>query len=809
MKKHFKIFLILFVFCLSFTLCESLPESFAAVSAEGEQVVVEISTAEELENLVNNYPDYPNSTASNKKDSSKAKIVLNNSIDMSGKSLTRTIGTAEKPFQGIFDGRGYVISNLSIDATNVDNNEGVDSTQYAGLFGYTKNATIKNLGINNVTLTVSGLLTNYVGAFVGRAENTEIQLCKLTGNVELNSNFYGITSFGGLVGTAVDSRIENCISKPNFQTGWNLNNSDSKTFYYGGLVGNLINSKAIFDVISTNIAVSTTASFDGSLYVGGVCGAVSRIGSEISNIGMSNTISCTDNSLSGDVLCGEILGVIANPVPDSSIQAISNIHYVSNSNVNLFGDVGDYIFTVSNTHDNILPSSITTLSKEFFTSANNSWHPLYGNFDFAKIWYGEESVLLQPFYGDFSVRISTNLHTNIFSSKSTLESAYRYGDSVSMTFAFNEVGEDQSEESAEATENKPLYSVFYDLTSITRNSNEVSRVTQNENGEYILSDSGNISISTSNDGSFTLTIGSINMATDGIYNIIEKAKNFNLSVTSKGFDKDNEGTETERVGETPAWVYALGSQTKRNILANEIMYYGKPSQNSTYITEVKSNEPYAFAGWWIDKDGEDDVRLDTTGQTLAIRFGQGEFVSDINIYAKWVYNACTVTFLFDEGIEKIELSSGRKTISTTGDSVDISKGETSFKMDIYVKKDKSFDTGEFINDLNTYKTTDPTKQFCTLKDTIIVGDLKCYKFELDLTSLNTVDFENSFSVKANTTVETKSQTPWLWIGIGIGGGVLVIAGLIVLIVVLKRRNGFGGGFGGGGSFKRNSYKGYY
>lgn len=75
--------------------------------------------------------------------STSIKGILATDIDMSGKIWT-PIGTYSVPFQGIFDGNGYTVSNL----TMADN----ASYDYAGLFGYAKNATIQNVIAKNVTL---------------------------------------------------------------------------------------------------------------------------------------------------------------------------------------------------------------------------------------------------------------------------------------------------------------------------------------------------------------------------------------------------------------------------------------------------------------------------------------------------------------------------------------------------------------------------------------------------------------------------------------------------------------------------------
>jgi hypothetical protein len=46
-------------------------------------------------------------------------------------------------FKGTFDGLGYTISNLNIDKSGTD---------YQGLFGHTSDATIKNIGLENVNI---------------------------------------------------------------------------------------------------------------------------------------------------------------------------------------------------------------------------------------------------------------------------------------------------------------------------------------------------------------------------------------------------------------------------------------------------------------------------------------------------------------------------------------------------------------------------------------------------------------------------------------------------------------------------------
>ena len=89
--------------------------------------------------------------------STSIKGILATDIDMSGKIWT-PIGTYSVPFQGIFDGNGYTVSNLTM-----ANNNTYDQ---AGLIGYALNATIRNVIVKDVTLYAN----KQMGAACGRID---------------------------------------------------------------------------------------------------------------------------------------------------------------------------------------------------------------------------------------------------------------------------------------------------------------------------------------------------------------------------------------------------------------------------------------------------------------------------------------------------------------------------------------------------------------------------------------------------------------------------------------------------------------
>jgi hypothetical protein len=94
------------------------------------------------------------------------------------------------------------------------------SNSFQGLFGYIRNATIKNLGITDSSVT-AGM---YAAVLAGNIEGSTISRCYTTGNVT------GSFDVGGLVGgTNPTSTISDCYSTATV----------SGSSYIGGLIGHI------------------------------------------------------------------------------------------------------------------------------------------------------------------------------------------------------------------------------------------------------------------------------------------------------------------------------------------------------------------------------------------------------------------------------------------------------------------------------------------------------------------------------------------------------------------------------------------
>ena len=134
---------------------------------------------------------------------------LSDNIDMTGTTF-EPIGNQEHPFSGNFDGMGYVIKGISVDATT-----------NIGLFGYTDGAFINNVGIEDADLRGQ----QHIGGIVGYTINTVITNCYSRGST------LGWGCVGAIVGySGQGTVIQNCFSS--------IQHTRYETYgQVGGLVG--------------------------------------------------------------------------------------------------------------------------------------------------------------------------------------------------------------------------------------------------------------------------------------------------------------------------------------------------------------------------------------------------------------------------------------------------------------------------------------------------------------------------------------------------------------------------------------------
>ena len=236
------------------------------------------------------------------------------------------IGDNTNRFIGIFDGKGFTISNLYINRPSQNN---------VGLFGYINRlATIKNIGLKDVNITGK----NYTGALLGNNFEGTITNSYATGNVT------GKTQIGGLVGYN-DGTISNSYATGSVNgdysigglVGFNFDGIISNSYATGSVVG----TDFVGGLIGSNYGTITnsyaTGSVNGNSEVGGFVG-YNRYG--------TITNSYATGSVTGTIKVGGLMGI-------NDYGTITNSYATgtANGNDNVGGLVGlNYDGTITNSY---------------------------------------------------------------------------------------------------------------------------------------------------------------------------------------------------------------------------------------------------------------------------------------------------------------------------------------------------------------------------------------------------------------------------------------------------------------------------
>ena len=258
---------------------------------------------------------------------SGATITMLNNIDCENGDNKNNFSKTFIPinnFQGTFDGNNKTITGLYINQTTGD----------AGLFGYVKKAEIKNLKMQNCKVVATG---NYVGNFVGRADNLTISNC----SAEETEVSDGTNYVGGIVGFVTGTAtITNCYNEGSVSGGsgncvggivgeiygtttiTNCYNTGSVSGFnvIGGIVGNVRGTTTITNCY--NIGSMSVGNYS----VGGIVGSVHGTAT-ITNCYNTESFSGSSSRVSG----------IVGRVSSTGTATITNCYYLKTSNVNAIG----------------------------------------------------------------------------------------------------------------------------------------------------------------------------------------------------------------------------------------------------------------------------------------------------------------------------------------------------------------------------------------------------------------------------------------------------------------------------------------
>lgn len=183
-----------------------------------------------------------------------ANYRLISDINCAGVTIS-TLGDAKQHFNGVFDGNGHTITNLSISSSYPDDDI---RPLYVGIFGYIENGVVKNLSINNANI------------------NSLKEIDNLQATV--SDNYY----YNGIISGYSEGIISNCSVKNSTLTVSRHNETVNKNInvYAGGIVGEncgIIRDCAVEDVtIDAKSYHSYEAEKDAdnrnNVYVGGIAG---------------------------------------------------------------------------------------------------------------------------------------------------------------------------------------------------------------------------------------------------------------------------------------------------------------------------------------------------------------------------------------------------------------------------------------------------------------------------------------------------------------------------------------------------------
>ncbi len=302
---------------------------------------------------------------------------LSENIDIQN-SEWQAIGSKEAPFTGVFDGSGYTISNLQISKGTED---------YIGLFGNINNATIKNVKLNNVSVTGK----NNVGALVGFATGkTNLQNNYVSGNGTVT----GVSAVGGLLGRTDTGTVDGCSStvdvnvttssggglvgygkivKKSYATG-NVTGGNS----CGGLMGTLVDSSNITECYATGNII-------GVQNLGGLIGH--GYNSSVSNSFALGNVATTNTSSTGSARCGGLLGY-TNTIKVKNCYSAGVVTGIGNSIGGLVGDNNYSInLTITSCYFDMNTAGFTTPTTQARTTDELMHQSTYVNWDFTNIWH--------------------------------------------------------------------------------------------------------------------------------------------------------------------------------------------------------------------------------------------------------------------------------------------------------------------------------------------------------------------------------------------------------------------------------------
>lgn len=210
------------------------------------------------------------------------------------------IGTTTNPFDGKFntDNDIYEISGLYAISSKSEK-----STWYVGLFGYVKNAEVKNIKVLNSYIQAA----YYAGAIVGTSETSTIDTVYTNAIVDATTG-----NSGGVLGSIVGGTLSQA---------WFEGSITNPGQYTGGIVGVSQGEATINNCLATGSVTSTTSK--ANAYAGGIVGGATGATTVSNCLSALESFSVKTATASGSVSGGiGIAGVTASITNSYAVEEI-------------------------------------------------------------------------------------------------------------------------------------------------------------------------------------------------------------------------------------------------------------------------------------------------------------------------------------------------------------------------------------------------------------------------------------------------------------------------------------------------------
>lgn len=542
---------------------------------------------------------------------------LTQDIDFEGQTLL-PIGDVENPFRGVFDGAGYTISNIVIDATD---------TLTLGLFGATEGAQIKNLGIKDIEISSIDVATDetqtLIGGVCGIATNTTISECfiKNQSDKTIDARVTKRASVGGICGMlASGSNITNCFADVDIVV--DANTISPIDCFVGGVVGNISNSHVLNSYSAGNLTCGNLISTNQNalMFEGGVAGFVQGTYSTTKNCFNLGDVAIDSLHGADTIFAGAIIGGIgsnSSQTPDAG--NLNFCHYLQTSEVNnglsaiasnVTYNLTGLVFKAQN--DVIFFQRTTDFLNE------NSYDVLDG-FDFDEVWLIEQEFPeLQLFaYYDIQIEQVENLTMSVVGGEEISENTYKF--KAGQTVVINATIEAGVEK-------------FYHIQTWRRNQGEIESTAGLEQYEFVCS-----------------------YSTQGTYSVVLKENTFTLKIVIP--------TEFSSIASIKFESSLVGSSTFQTQLL-----YGREVSIEAVLGTSENAQNYAFAGWFAGSEATTTIDWDSSVLTFKIGDNVVPFDEDLNIVLtpKFTRDICRFTIEFDASMGKVRLY---ETDEFSGDAV--------------------------------------------------------------------------------------------------------------------------------------------